>query len=95
MNWWNKIKSWFDLNNDNAVTKADLDLAKVQTIDKFKDANEAINASLNETKRRVKRAKKEVKDVGVALKEVGSQVGDVVEAATTSKQRPGRKKKTN
>lgn len=95
MNWWNKIKSWFDLNNDNAVTKADLDLAKVQTIDKFKDANEAINASLNETKRRVKRAKKEVKDVGVALKEVGNQVSDVVEAATTSKKRPGRKKKTN
>lgn len=95
MSLWARIKSWFDLNKDNAVTGADLDLAKVQTIDKFKDANEAINASLNETKRRVKRAQKEVKDVGVALKEVGNQVGDVVEAATTSKKRPGRKKKTN
>lgn len=95
MSLWEKIKSWFDLNKDNAVTGADLDLAKALAGEKLKDANEAINASLNETKRRVKRAKKEVKDVGAALKEVGNQVGDVVEAATTSKKRPGRKKKTN
>lgn len=95
MSLWEKIKSWFDLNKDNAVTGADLDLAKALAGEKLKDANEAINASLNETKHRVKRAKNEVKDVSTALKEVGNQVGDVVEAATTSKKRPGRKKKTN
>lgn len=95
MSLWERIKSWFDLNKDNAVTGADLDLAKALAGEKLKDANEAINASVDEAKRRAKRAKKEVKDVGAALKEVGNQAGDVVDAATTTKKRPGRKKKTN
>lgn len=95
MEWWNKIKAWFDFNKDGAVTEADLNMAKGLANKKFKEANQAINEVVDETKRRAKRAKQELKDVGVAAKEVVNQAGDVVDAVTTSKKRPGRKKKTD
>lgn len=95
MKWWTRLIQWLDLNRDQQVTGADLDLAKELAGEKIKDANEAINKAVIETQRRTKRVKKEVKDVVEAVKEVGNQIEDVAGAAVTKKKRPGRKKKTD
>ena len=47
---------------------------------------------LKEVKRRAKNIKEELKDVVVAAKELGNQVGDVAQAAK-GKKRQGRKPK--
>ena len=104
MKWLKKLLGVFDVNNDNKVTAEDLELAKALAEKKIKDANAQINdqitdavtqvaSAAKETKRRVKRVKEELADVGSAVKEVADQAGDVV-AATKGKTRSGRKSKT-
>tara|TARA_R100000995_G_C3478816_1_gene122625 strand:- start:1199 stop:1438 length:240 start_codon:yes stop_codon:yes gene_type:complete len=56
--------------------------------------DEKAKATAKEVKRRYRRTKKELADVGDALKEVGNQIGDVKEAVKGSK-RKGRKKNEN
>lgn len=93
---WQKIKNWFtntlDLSGDGKVTAEDLAVAKAIADKKMRAANEVINETVKETKRRVKRVKEEIADVKSAAKEVVNQAGDVVDAVK-GKSRSGRKKK--
>ena len=93
---WQKIKNWFtntlDLSGDGKVTAEDLEVARAIADKKIRAANEVINETVKETKRRVKRVKEEIADVKSAAKEVANQAGDVVDAAK-GKSRSGRKKK--
>lgn len=92
---WNKIKKWFsfaDLDRDGKVTAEDIELARALAEKKVREANEAINDAVVETKKRVKRVKEEIADVKAAAKEVVNQAEDVV-AAAKGKARKGRKKK--
>ena len=59
--------------------------------DEVEDTIEDVKAEAIEAKRRVKNVKEELKDVVVAAKELGNQVGDVAKAAK-GKKRQGRKK---
>lgn len=86
MTLWEKIKSFFgvlDLNRDGRITAEDAEVA-------IAAAEQKVEAVKTETKRRVKRVKEELKDVGVAAKEVASQTGDVIKAVKGEK-RTGRK----
>ena len=56
------------------------------------NVDEKAIAAAEEVKRRVKNVKEELKDVVVAAKELGNQIGDVAQAAK-GKKRQGRKKK--
>lgn len=92
---WEKIKKWFgfaDLDRDGKVTAEDIELARALAEKKVREANEAINDAVVETKKRVKRVKEEIADVKAAAKEVVDQAEDVV-AAAKGKARKGRKKK--
>lgn len=93
---WQKIKNWFtntlDLSGDGKVTAEDLEVARAIADKKVREANEVINETVKETKRRVKRVKEELADVKAAAKEVVNQAGDVVDAVK-GKSRSGRKKK--
>jgi len=60
--------------------------------DEVEDTIEDVKAAAIEAKRRVKNVKEELKDVVVAAKELGNQIGDVAQAAK-GKKRQGRKKK--
>tara|TARA_R110000803_G_C11704313_1_gene285973 strand:+ start:172 stop:471 length:300 start_codon:yes stop_codon:yes gene_type:complete len=60
--------------------------------DEVEDTIEDVKAAAIEAKRRVKNVKEELKDVVVAAKELGNQVGDVAKAAK-GKNRKGRKSK--
>ena len=60
--------------------------------DEVEDTIEDVKAAAIEAKRRVKNVKEELKDVVVAAKELGNQVGDIAKAAK-GKKRQGRKKK--
>jgi|TARA_R110000822_G_scaffold99772_1_gene224824 hypothetical protein len=60
--------------------------------DEVEDTIEDVKAAAIEAKRRVKNVKEELKDVVVAAKELGNQVGDVAKAAK-GKKRQGRKSK--
>ena len=60
--------------------------------DEVEDTIEDVKAAAIEAKRRVKNVKEELKDVVVAAKELGNQVGDVAQAAK-GKKRQGRKPK--
>lgn len=88
---WEKIKKFFgflDTDKDGKIEIQDVDTS-------IKNANEQINASIDEVraevKKRIRRIKEESVDVKVAAKEVGNQLGDIVDAAK-GKGRPGRKK---
>ena len=92
---WEKIKKWFefaDLNKDGKVSAEDLELAKAVAEAKIRDANQIINTTVAETKKRVKRVKEEVADIKETVAEVVDQASDVV-AAAKGKARTGRKKK--
>jgi uncharacterized protein with GYD domain len=56
--------------------------------------DEKVVATVKETKKRAKAVKEEIKDVAVAVKEVGNQIGDIGDAVK-GKARKGRKKKKN
>ena len=56
------------------------------------NVDEKAIAAAEEVKRRAKNVKEELKDVVVAAKELGNQIGDVAQAAK-GKKRQGRKKK--
>jgi len=60
--------------------------------DEVEDTIEDVKAAAIEAKRRVKNVKEELKDVVVAAKELGNQVGDIAKAAK-GKKRQGRKSK--
>ena len=60
--------------------------------DEVEDTIEDVKAAAAEAKRRAKNIKEELKDVVEAAKELGSQVGDVAQAAK-GKKRQGRKSK--
>ena len=60
--------------------------------DEVEDTIEDVKAAAIEAKRRVKNVKEELKDVVVAAKELGNQIGDVAQAAK-GKKRQGRKSK--
>lgn len=92
---WDKIKKWFgfaDLNGDGKLSAEDIEFAKAIAEEKYKQANEKINAAEAEVKKRISRVKQEAGDVVAAAKEVANQAGDVV-AAVKGKERKGRKKK--
>ena len=92
---WDKIKKWFglaDLNGDGKVSAEDIAFAKAIAEEKYKQANEKINAVEADVKKRISRVKQEAGDVVAAAKEVANQAGDVV-AAAKGKERKGRKKK--
>lgn len=55
--------------------------------------DEKVIATVEETKKRVKAVKEEIKDVADAVKEVGNQAGDIADAVK-GKARKGRKKKS-
>lgn len=92
---WDKIKKWLgfaDLNHDGKLSAEDIEFAKAIAEEKYKQANEKINAAETEVKKRISRVKQEAGDVVAAAKEVANQAGDVV-AAVKGKERKGRKKK--
>ena len=60
--------------------------------DEIEDTIDDVKAAAVEVKRRAKNIKEELKDVAVAAKELGNQVGDVAKAAK-GKNRKGRKSK--
>lgn len=96
---WDKIKKWFgfaDFNRDGRLSAEDIQFAKAIAEQRYKQANEKINAVADKTeaevKKRISRVKQEAGDVVAAAKEVANQAGDVV-AAVKGKERKGRKKK--
>jgi len=75
-NLWEKIKAFFDYNQDGLVN--------------HKDAVDAGKTVKKATVKRVKAVKKEIDDVSKAVKNVGKQAKQVASAATGKKRR-GRK----
>tara|TARA_R110000796_G_C14469418_1_gene425407 strand:- start:738 stop:1055 length:318 start_codon:yes stop_codon:yes gene_type:complete len=84
---------WVSTKYFGLFADADKDGIPDEVEDTVADAKSKINKTTKEVKRRAKRVKEEISDIGDAAKELANQVGDVSNAVK-GKPRTGRKKKS-